>query len=293
MLVRSCLFGNVVPAEDDLDRALCAHHRDFCRRPCVVDVAAEVLRRHDVVRAAVRLARDNRHLGYGRFGVRKEKLRAMSDDATVLLRPPWKEARHVDEGKDWDVEAVAETHKTRRLNRGVDVEAARELLWLVGHDTDGAPFHASEASKNVRGKSGGHLEQVAIVENAAHEVAHIVRHVGVLWDHGLQRLVRTVARVLGVARRRRFTVARWQEAHETAHLHERLQVIQRREVRHARSARVRARAAEHLGRHLLVRNRLDNLRPCHEHVRRVLHHHREVSHRRRVDGPARAGAHDH
>jgi len=54
----------------------------------------------------------------------REAFRPESDCA----RFAWKEARHIDEGKDWDVEAVAEAHKTRRLNRGVDVEAARELL---------------------------------------------------------------------------------------------------------------------------------------------------------------------
>jgi hypothetical protein len=42
-------------AEDDLDRALGAHHRDLGIRPGEVDVAAQVLRAHHVVGAAVGL----------------------------------------------------------------------------------------------------------------------------------------------------------------------------------------------------------------------------------------------
>src|SRR3954452_24463713 len=45
--------------EDDVDRTLRAHHGDLGRRPREVHVAANVLAAHDVVRTAVRLARDD------------------------------------------------------------------------------------------------------------------------------------------------------------------------------------------------------------------------------------------
>ena len=43
---------------------------------------------------------------------------------------------------------------------------------------------------------------------------------------------------------------------------------------------------------VLVRDRLDDVGPGHEHVARALDHHREVGDRRRVDGAARARPHD-
>src|SRR5439155_1613682 len=46
--------------KDDVDRALWAHHGDLRGRPGEVEVRADVLRAHDVVRPAVRLARDHR-----------------------------------------------------------------------------------------------------------------------------------------------------------------------------------------------------------------------------------------
>src|SRR5215831_19239632 len=62
-----------IGAEDDLDRALCAHDGDLRRRPGIVDVAADMLRRHHVVGAAEGLARDHgdeRHRGL-RIGEKK------------------------------------------------------------------------------------------------------------------------------------------------------------------------------------------------------------------------------
>src|SRR5690606_19714853 len=47
-------------AEDDLNRALAAHDRDLGVGPGVVDVAAQVFGAHDVIGAAIGLARDDR-----------------------------------------------------------------------------------------------------------------------------------------------------------------------------------------------------------------------------------------
>ena len=62
------------------------HHRDLGGRPGEVDVAAQVLRAHDVVGAAVGLAGDHRHLGHRRLGIGEEQLGAVLDDAAELLR---------------------------------------------------------------------------------------------------------------------------------------------------------------------------------------------------------------
>src|SRR3712207_8744452 len=55
------------------------------RSPREVEVGAHVLGVHDVVGAAVRLARDDRQLGDGRLGERVQQLGAVADDAAPLL----------------------------------------------------------------------------------------------------------------------------------------------------------------------------------------------------------------
>ena len=71
--LRSVSASADIGAENDLDRTLGAHHRDLRRRPGVVDVASDMLRCHDVVGAAERLAGDHgdqrhRALTYRRTG---------------------------------------------------------------------------------------------------------------------------------------------------------------------------------------------------------------------------------
>ena len=79
-------------AEDDVDGSLRPHHRDLGRRPGDVEVGADVLRTHDVVGAAVGLARDHRQLRHGRLRECVEKLRTVADDpphsCTVPGRKP-------------------------------------------------------------------------------------------------------------------------------------------------------------------------------------------------------------
>ena len=142
-------------AEDDLDRALGAHHRDLGVRPGEVDVAAQVLGAHHVVGAAVGLARDHGDLGHRALGVGVEQLGAVLDDAAVLLRRAGHEAGHVDEGDDRDVERIAEAHEARRLDRALDVEAAGQHQRLVGDDADrsGRPCARSRSRCSSRARA--------------------------------------------------------------------------------------------------------------------------------------------
>ena len=63
----------------------------------------------------------------------------MPDDAVVLLGDPGQVAGDVHEGHDWQVEGVAVTDEAAGLVRGIDVEAARHDLGLIGDDPDGRP----------------------------------------------------------------------------------------------------------------------------------------------------------
>ena len=63
---------------------------------------------------------------------------------------------------------VAGAHEARGLDGCVYVEAARELARVVGDEADGAPLHPAEARDDVLGVVGLDLEQLALVEDAAH-----------------------------------------------------------------------------------------------------------------------------
>ena len=63
----------------------------------IVHVAAHVLAAHDVVGAAVRLARDDGDLRDGRLAVGIQQLGAVADDPAMLLVDAGEEAGDVDE----------------------------------------------------------------------------------------------------------------------------------------------------------------------------------------------------
>src|SRR3546814_17738068 len=78
----SDLIAYVLP-EDDFDRALCAHHRDFGGGPGIVQVAAQMLGRHHVIGAAIGLAGDDGYLRHRRLAIGEQQLCAMLYDAEI------------------------------------------------------------------------------------------------------------------------------------------------------------------------------------------------------------------
>src|SRR5262249_12317918 len=135
------------------------------RRPGVVDVAANVLGAHYIVSAAVGLAGDHRDLRHRRLAEGKQQFGAMLDEAAVLLCSTWKEAGHVYEGEDWDLEAVTEADKARSLAGGSGVEHARQHHRLVGDNADGAARHARKAGNDVLGIRILDLQEVALIHH--------------------------------------------------------------------------------------------------------------------------------
>src|ERR1700689_1784089 len=109
-------LGQLV-AKKNVDRLLGPHHGDLGARIREVEIAANMLRRHDVVRTAVSLARDHRHLRHRSLAERVEQFRAVPDNPGELLLSAGQEAGNVDEGDDWNIEGVAEAHESRRFHR--------------------------------------------------------------------------------------------------------------------------------------------------------------------------------
>ena len=122
-----------------------------------------MLGRHHVIGAAIGLPRDHRHLRASGLGEGKQQLRAVLDDAAMLLRHAGQKSRHVDEGDDRNVEAIAEAHEARSLPRGVAVKHARQHHRLVGDKPNGCTFQAAEAGDHVARERLADLEEIAFV----------------------------------------------------------------------------------------------------------------------------------
>ena len=206
-------------------------------------------------------------------------------------RVPGQKAGHVLERDERNVEGVAEAHEPRAFHRRVDVERAGEVRRLVRDDADAAAAETREPDDDVPREVLVHLEELAVVDDRVHEVVHVVRLVRRL-RHEACRAPRPRDRRGSTCRRRGGSSTLLPGRYDSSSR------ISRRHSRSSGTAKCATplvslcvmRAAELLLRDLLVRDRLDHVRPGHEHVARALDHDVEVGDRRRVDRAAGARA---
>lgn len=281
-----------VAAEDDVGRTRRTHDGNLSRRPGHDLIRAEFVAAHGDVGTAVRLARDDRDLRHRRLAVGVEHLRAVADDARVLLIDARQEARDVDERQERDVEGIAEADEARRLVRGVDVEAARHDLRLVRDDADDLAVEARVADDDVRREELLDLEELPVVDERADDILHVVRHVRVVRHDGVEALILAVRVIRRLDGRRILEVVARQVREQLADLRDAVVLVLAGEVCDARARAVRQRAAELFRRDFLSRDRLDDGRARDEHLARVLDHEDEIRDGRAVDGAARARSHD-
>ena len=137
-----------------------------------------------------------------------------------------------------------------------------------------------------------HLEKLAVVDDAPHDVLHVVRLVRIVGDQRVELGVLPVDGVGRLPERRRVEVVLRQEREEVPRVLEAGLLARRHELRDAGLRRMRRRSAELLEAHLLAGHRLHHVGTGDEHVRRPLDHEHEVGHRRRVDRAARRRPHD-
>ncbi|MNX91930.1 hypothetical protein D3C86_1240470 [compost metagenome] len=247
---------------------------------------------HDVIGAAIGLARDDRQLGHGGLGIGEQQLGAVLDQGAVLLLGARHEARHVHQRHQRNVEGVAEADEARGLAAAVDVQHPRQNLRLVGDDADGLAVQTTEAADDVPGEVGADLEEVGLVDHLQDQLLHVVGLVRIGRDQGVQRGLVAIRLVIAVADRRLFAVRQGQEADQAADLGQGLQIILEGAVGDPRLAGVDAGAAQVLMADDLVGDGLHHVRAGHVHVGRVLHHEDEVGDGGRIDVAARARAHD-
>src|SRR5262249_15464121 len=160
--------------EDDANGTIYAHHGDLGSGPSVIDIAADVLAAHDVVGAAIRFARDDRHLGDGRLAVGVQKLGAMANDAPMLLSDARQEARHVLQRHNGDFEAVEEADEARSFIGGVDVEDTSQYGRLLGDNANGAAIETSQADDDILCPLLLDFEEGATVNDGADDLPHVV-----------------------------------------------------------------------------------------------------------------------
>src|SRR5712692_3839949 len=187
-------LGRVVLVKD-FHGALRPHDGDLRGGPCDVVVATDVLRVHHVVGAAVGFAGDDRKLGDGRLAVGEQQLGAVLDDPAVLLRHAGKESGHVLERDERDVEGIAEPDEPGALERGVDIEHARQRRGLIRDDAHRPAPEARQADQQVPREVPVDLQELAVVHHAPDHVVHVVRLGRLVGDHVEQLFVPPVRRI--------------------------------------------------------------------------------------------------
>ena len=169
---------------------------------------------------------------------------------------------------------------------------AREMGRLVGDDPDRLAAEPREADEDVPGVVLLHFEQLAVVDHRANDAAYVVGLVRLLRHEVVEGRVLAIDRVRARPAGRVVEVVRGHIAEQVANEREAGLVVRHHEMRDAALGVVGHRAAELLLRHLLQGHGADDVRPGDEHVAGLVHHHREVGDRRRVDGASGARPHD-
>ncbi|CAB5392092.1 unnamed protein product [Rhizophagus irregularis] len=226
-----------------------------------------MLRRHHVIRAAIRLARDHGDLRHGRLGIGEQQFRAMLDNAVQFLRGARQEARHVDEGDDRNFERIAEPHEPCRLLGRIDVEAPGEHHRLVGDEADRAALDPPEADDDVGGMRRLHLEEIALVDRLPDQLVHVVRLIGARRHQLIETVLNPVPRVRRRTFGRRLAVRCGKEVHEVAGREQRLDIVLEGHVCDPRLRGMRHSTPEFLLRDDLVGNGLHYIRAGDEHIR--------------------------
>src|SRR6266436_6379090 len=277
---------------DDVDGAFRAHDGDFRGGPGEIGVGADVLGGHDAIGAAVGFAGDDRDFGDSGFGVGEEQLGAMLDDAAEFLLCTGKEAGHVFEGDERDVEGVAEAHEARAFDGSVDIEDAGKKSGLVGNDADGAAIEARKTYDEILGEMFVDFEEVGVVNDGVNGVLDVVGFLRVVGYERIERIVAAVSGIRGGAARRVVDVVGRKKAEQLANHGQAVGVIGSDEMRDAAGGVVGHGAAELLLGDFLVRDGLYDIGTGDEHVGRVAGHKNKIGDGGGIDGAAGARAHD-
>ena len=111
----------------------------------------------------------------------------MTNNAAMLLLNPGHKSRHIFKRNQRNIERIAETHESRTLHAGVDVQHSGEKRRLIRHHPNRPPGHASKPNHNVPRKVLLHLEEISIVHHARDHIDHVVRLIALRRNNRVQR----------------------------------------------------------------------------------------------------------
>ena len=173
---------------------------------------------HDAIGSAVGLAGDHRKLRHGGFREGVQQFCSVFNDAAVLLLRAGKETGHVLESDQGNIKSVAKTHKSRALERGVDVQHSGKHRGLVGDDPYGPAIQAREPDNQIFREMFVHFKQVPVVRHGLDDVLHIVGHPRIVGNDAVEfcRISKRTRRFAGGAARRVLQIIRRQKAEQLA-----------------------------------------------------------------------------
>ena len=289
-----CSLGFLVRvlAEDDVGCTGRTHDRNLGSRPGHDLVSAQLAAAHGYVGTAISLAGDDGDLGHRSLAVCVEHLGAVTDDAVVFLVYARQEARHINQIHQREVEGIAEADETCCLIGSVHIQAASHDIGLVGDDTYAAAVETGKASDDIGSKVLMHFVELAVIDNTADNILHIVRSIRIVRHYAVQGLILTIRVIAGINNRSILHVVAGQEGQEVTNLLYAVVLVLCGKVSHTAAAVMGHGAAQSLCGDFLSRDGLDNRRAGDEHLAGVLHHVDEVRDGRAVHSAACAGSHD-
>src|SRR4029434_8437182 len=94
-----------------------------------------------------------------------------------------------------DVKGITETHEAGCLGRGVDIKGSRQVVGLVGDDSDRTAIQTPEANDDVRSEQRLDLGEILLSQDDGNNVLNVIGCVGIDWDNVAQAFVAAVNRV--------------------------------------------------------------------------------------------------
>ena len=276
---------------ENVDCTFSTHNGDLSDREGEHAVSTEVLAVHGDVCATVSLAEDERHARHCSFGVCKEELCAVADNAVVFLLRARHVTRNVDEREDRNVEAVAEANEACGLVAGVHVQRTGEALRLVSDDTHDITFEACKTDNNVLCEFRLDFEEGILVGKASDHVANVVSALEVVRNDffDVERTVDDFASLFGSL----FGIVLREVAEQVTDAFEASLVVLVHKVSNARLREMNASATELIRGHDFCSHGLHDTWARDEHLARLFCHEDKVGNSRGVASTTCARSENH
>eukprot|EP00128_Syssomonas_multiformis_P009314 Colp12_sorted_trinity150504_noHs@18518 len=210
----------------------------------------------------------------------------------MLLRNARKEARHIDEGNNGNVERIAEANETCSLDGRVDVKNTTGLHRLVADNTDGAATDPSKTDHNVLSIVGHDLKEVLLVNDLANDILNVVGLGAIFGNKGVERGLDPINWVLSNDLGRVILVRQGDVRHKLSGASNGFDVVLKGQMGNTGLFGVGLGTTKFLEGHIFVGHLFHNIRTSHEQVGGVANHESKIGHSRRVHSTTSARTHD-